>query len=118
MNAWAFLVTGGDRVGAPQYIAQSASGQATTTEWTHLVGTYDPGTTDGMVSLYVNGSLVGTANVPNSASNTWNATGPLTIGAVKTNTAINNQTTGSIAGVGVYPYTLTKDQVATVYRNQ
>ncbi|MDH6578718.1 LamG domain-containing protein [Kitasatospora sp. MAP5-34] len=117
LNAWAFLTTASDSTGAAQYIAHSDSSKLST-QWTHLVGTYDPGVGigNGLLTLYVNGVAVGTANVPTT---TWSAPGSLTIGGARTTTgAISNQTTGNIAGVATYPYTLSKEQVSTIFQNQ
>ncbi|MDH6578717.1 hypothetical protein P3T29_004390 [Kitasatospora sp. MAP5-34] len=126
LDAWTFLTTASDKAGAAQYIAHSDPKTLPVTpgQWTHLTGTYDlsydsNNIATGTVTLYVNGQFAGSAGVSNPTANTWAATGPLTIGGVQTTGgAVNNQTTGHIADVRVYPYTLTKDQVTTIYNNE
>ncbi|WP_344447883.1 LamG-like jellyroll fold domain-containing protein [Acrocarpospora macrocephala] len=69
-------------------------------QWFHLAGVYDA--TAGRLSVYLNGSLLGTTTgVPAS----WNATGPTTIG-----THIN----GSIDDVAVFQKSLTQTEIQSL----
>jgi Concanavalin A-like lectin/glucanases superfamily len=110
-NSWAFVAPGTDTGGATQASAHASSAPALNT-WTHLVGVFDSPTR--LMSLYVNGTLAGTAT--NTSPNPWNATGPLTIGAVKlAGGASNNYFGGSISDVQTYSRALTASEVTQMY---
>lgn len=67
------------------------------------------------MTLYVNGKPAGSVNNRSA----WDGNGALTIGANhNANGTWDNKTVGSIAAVQTYPYTLTADQVTSLYTNQ
>lgn len=108
-NAWTFVVQSADVHGAAQASVHASSAPLLNT-WTHLVGVYDA--TAGTASLYINGALIGTTSV----TATFNATGPLVIGAVKTTGGtVSNQVSGRISDAQTYNRALTATDVATIY---
>jgi hypothetical protein len=108
-NAWAFVVQDTDTSGAAQTTVHTATAPALNT-WTHLVGVYDA--TAKTASLYVDGVLIGTSAV----AATFNAGGPLVIGAVKTTAgAVSNQVPGRISDVQAYSRALTATEVNAMY---
>lgn len=66
--------------------------------WTQLTATYDDRT--GLIALYVNGTLAGTAH--HAKANAWNATGPLVLGRYKTASKPSSFFQGAISNVSVY----------------
>jgi hypothetical protein len=109
LNAWAIIVPAADSTSASQFIVHAATAPAINT-WTQLTATIDA--TTGAITLYVNGVPVGTV----TDTSLWNATGPLTIGAVTpTAGTASNFFNGDIADVQVYGRTLTAAEVAAMY---
>lgn len=97
LNAWAFLLPSSDSASPAQFFGVSQSTPPTLDTWTNLIGTFDA--SSGMISLYVNGTLVGTA----TDTSPWNAPGPLTIGGVQlTGGSANNLFNGAVSDVQVY----------------
>lgn len=82
----------------------------TTNAWTHLVGTYNA-TTHAM-SLYVNGTLAGTA----TDTTPIDATGVLAIGRGQTNTTPTDYFPGELSTVNAWNYTLTPTQITALYQ--
>jgi RHS repeat-associated protein len=77
--------------------------------WTFLTGTYNVNT--GTVTLYVNGTAVGTA----TSSTPIASHGPLLIGAGKFDGTIGSWFDGQIADVQVYPRALAASEVSSLY---
>jgi hypothetical protein len=77
---WAFVLYDGDspKTRPTEYAAGSCTWCYQTGTWTHLAGVYDKATSQ--ISLYVNGSLAGSASMP---ARTWNATGAVQLGRSK-----------------------------------
>ncbi|SOD60139.1 Concanavalin A-like lectin/glucanases superfamily protein [Streptomyces zhaozhouensis] len=65
-------------------------------EWTHLVGSYDPG--GGQLRLFVNGELAGAT----AYSAAWNARGPVQIGAGRSDDQIRSPFPGAIDEVQIF----------------
>ncbi|WP_370130910.1 LamG-like jellyroll fold domain-containing protein [Streptacidiphilus sp. EB103A] len=109
-GGWTFVTTSADSTTGTQTSAHTTSATANT--WTHLVGVYNSST--GAMSLYVNGALAASA----TAATTWNASGPLTVGGVKTTGGtISNVVNGQVSDVQAYPRALSAAEVATLYGN-
>lgn len=108
-NRWAFGMAASDTAGASTVRALSTSVPATGT-WTHLVGTYNAIT--HVLSLYVNGTLVGTA----TDATPWAATGALAIGRGLTGGANADFFPGELSNVQAFNYALTPQQVAALYQ--
>ncbi|MER5864434.1 LamG-like jellyroll fold domain-containing protein [Kitasatospora sp. NPDC002040] len=109
-GSWAFVAPDRDYLDTGTYYAASSPTAPALNTWTHLVGTYDA--TSHTMSLYVNGTLVGTANNPTP----WNATGPVTIGAASTSQyPPDSFVNGSISDVRILPAALNATQVAAMY---
>jgi hypothetical protein len=70
--------------------------------------------TAGTLTLYVNGQPDGTATV---ATN-WNAPGPLTVGADRTDTGYGNLWLGGLDDLDLYQGNMTAAQVAQLYDAQ
>ncbi|MBC3840540.1 LamG domain-containing protein [Streptacidiphilus sp. 4-A2] len=85
---------------------------ATAGTWYHLVGTYNA--TTGTMSLYVNGTLAGTA----TNSSPWAAGGPLLIGAEDGGSTPGTVASfpGEISDVQAFDYALTPNQVGALYQ--
>ena len=108
-NAWAFVVQDTDTTSPVQTTIHASTAPALNT-WTNLVGVYDA--TAKTASLYINGALVGTGAV----AATFNAAGPLVIGAVKTTGGtVSNQAPGRISDAQAYSRALTATDIATIY---
>ena len=108
-NAWAFVSPSSDSGNASSYPIAQGSAPPALNAWTHLAGVFDAST--GTMSLYINGSLAGTATNPTP----WNATGPLAIGGVKlAGGGSNNYFPGSISDVQTYARALTAADIATI----
>ncbi|TVT06683.1 LamG domain-containing protein, partial [Amycolatopsis bartoniae] len=109
LNAWAIVVPASDSTSASQFIVH-ASAAPTVNKWTNLAATVDG--SNGTITLYINGVAAGTV----TDTSLWNATGPLTIGAVTpTGAAAGNFFAGDIADVQVYGRALTATEVAGMY---
>jgi hypothetical protein len=93
-NRWALTYQTTDDTSATTVLAKSSTAPRVGV-WTYLVGTYDAG--PGVLSIYVNGVLSGTAN----ARIGWNAGGPLLIWAEK-HTTLRYWFPGSVADVRVW----------------
>ena len=115
LNTWYFGVKAQDADPTSGYFGVTAQRPAQPGVWTHLLGTYDPGTpgtTDPQCKLYVNGVLQGT----NHPTGTWAATGPLQIGRYKWGGTYEYNFPGSIDEVKVWQRTLTDEEAATEAR--
>jgi large repetitive protein len=109
VKTWAFVVQGADSNGAAQATAYSSSLTPTWNTWVFLTGVYD--VSAKTATLFVNGAQV--ASVP--VTGTFNAGGPLVIGAVKTTGgALSNQVSGAVSGVSVYSKALSGGQISTL----
>ncbi|MGW2516580.1 LamG-like jellyroll fold domain-containing protein [Streptomyces sp. NPDC001617] len=100
-----------DSSGTPSayYNAYASSAPALNT-WTHLVGVFDA--SSGTMSLYVNGSLAGSAT--NSAP--WTGSGPLSIGGAKTaGGTVSNAVNGSVSNVQTYQRALSSSEISSLY---
>lgn len=89
---------------------------ANATGWHHLVGVCDEAS--GLVSLYIDGNLAGTAQIP-AQSGIFNSTAvPLSIGSRATSAAsgLNNQFKGIIDDVAIYNFALSSNQVSAHYQ--
>lgn len=84
-------------------------------EWYHVVGVCDQA--NGVISLYVNGSLAGSTNVTSEGGIYNNTTGPMTFGArsASQNSGDSLQTYGYMNDVAVFNYALTPGQIAGEY---
>lgn len=101
-DRWAMVRFSTDAAsGGTQYTAQSRD-PATAGEWTHLAATYDPGT--GLLRLFVNGNLEGTATDPVG----WSAGGRFAIGRAFGTT---NPFAGDVDDVRAYSGVLTEDEI-------
>ncbi len=106
---WQFMSTTSDA--ATTTYAYAAGGTPTLNTWTHITGTYD--TTNGTLTLYVNG--ISTATATNT---TPVPGGNLTIGGAITTAsgaAAYQTLTGSIADVQTYNRALNPRQVQNLY---
>ena len=108
-NRWAFTLPTSDTANATYVKALSGSAPATGT-WTHLVGSYNAATQT--LSLYVNGTLAGTA----TDKTPTNATGALTIGRGQVNGAAGAYFPGELSTVQAWNYALTPTQIAALYQ--
>ncbi|WP_234533394.1 LamG-like jellyroll fold domain-containing protein [Streptomyces shenzhenensis] len=100
-----------DSSGTPSayYNAYAASAPALDT-WTQLVGVFDAST--GTMSLYVNGSLAGTA----SNTSPWTGSGPLSVGGAKTaGGAVANVVNGAASNVQTYQRALSAAEISSLY---
>jgi hypothetical protein len=79
--------------------------------WTHLAGTFDPST--HKLSLYVNGTLAGTA----TDTTPWNSTGLFVVGRGKSNGANNAYFPGSVSDVQIYGNALGATLIGSMYAN-
>ncbi|WP_213455150.1 LamG-like jellyroll fold domain-containing protein, partial [Rhizomonospora bruguierae] len=94
-NKWRFAVAGSD-ADAPATVSVLSNAAAATGVWTRLIGTYDG--TSHALQLYVNGALqTATAN-----GATFDATGPVTIGRMRSAGAAAGFFPGAIDDVRVY----------------
>jgi large repetitive protein len=90
-------------------VAAANSGTATTGVWTFLAGTYNAST--GAMTLYVNGTLSGTATDATPIA----AHGAFTIGSAKTGGSQGDWFDGQAADIQVYPRTLSAAEVQQLY---
>ena len=107
-NCWAFSRVATDTTNPTEADRATSSSTPQLNTWTHLVGVYDGGT--GKLSLYVNGTLEGTAtdNTP-FASN-----GSLAIGRAFYDGGDTDGFDGLITEVKVYDVALSASQVAAL----
>ncbi|HEV3380095.1 MAG TPA: LamG-like jellyroll fold domain-containing protein [Trebonia sp.] len=105
---WEFSQPNTDTTVAGGETVESSSPAATGT-WTLLTGTYDVNTS--ALTLYVNGSAVGTA----TGSTPIASDGPLLIGAGKYDGTDGSWFDGQIADVQVYPRALSASEVSSLY---
>lgn len=111
-KGWSLVAPSTDSAGAPTYYHASSSAAVTAGTWYHLVGTYSAAT--GTMSLYVNGTLAGTATDPAP----WAADGPLLIGGADGGSTPGTVASfaGSISDVQAFDYALTPNQVTALYQ--
>ncbi|WP_112236667.1 LamG-like jellyroll fold domain-containing protein [Kribbella monticola] len=98
LDRWVFLRMKTD-VAAPAIVQAKSDQPAVLDAWTHIAGVFDEG--QGKIQIYVNGKLqtAGNVNFPDSA---WKATGPLSIGQGKFNSAYTNRFAGSIDSLQIW----------------
>jgi Concanavalin A-like lectin/glucanases superfamily len=104
----ALVINGSDTASPVQTVITGPAATAGT--WTHLVAAYNAAT--GTASLYVNGSLAGTAAVPAA----FNASGPFAIGRALSGGTPAAFWAGSLSDVQTWAYALTPDQVTALYQ--
>jgi hypothetical protein len=109
-NRWAFARVSADSQNPPSsWRALSTNAPALNT-WTHLVGVYD--STNGAMTLYVDGTANGTA----TDTSPFQGTGPLAIGRSKYSGASSDFFDGSVSDVQAYQYPLSATDVAEIYQ--
>ena len=108
-NQWAFTMPTSDTANATYVKALSGSAPTTGT-WTHLTGTYNAVTQT--LSLYVNGTLTGTA----TDKAPTNATGALTIGRGQANGDPSAYFPGELSTIQAWNYALTPTQITALYQ--
>jgi hypothetical protein len=107
-NRWAFSRVATDTTNPATGYRAESSGAPQLNTWTHLVGVYNG--SNGQLSLYVNGTLEGTATDPTPfASN-----GSLAIGRARFNGGATDGFDGLITQVQVYDVALSASQVAAL----
>lgn len=104
---WEFAAPSTD-TNDPSGASVESSSPAAINTWTFLVGTYDVNT--GTLTLYVNGTPVGTAANPSPIA----SDGPLLIGAGRFDGTNGSWLDGQIADVGIYPRALSGSEVSTL----
>ncbi|WP_203980095.1 LamG-like jellyroll fold domain-containing protein [Planotetraspora silvatica] len=105
---WSFTLHAQD-IDGPTITYVTSSSPPTLNTWTHLVGVYDAGKSEGR--LYVNGQLVGTK----TGVAPFNATGPVTIGRARYNGGTVDPWTGDIDHVRVYLGALQDGQIVDLF---
>ncbi|MEU9450634.1 LamG-like jellyroll fold domain-containing protein [Streptomyces sp. NPDC048277] len=110
-GAYRLISPSQDSSGTPSaYYNASASSAPALDTWTQLVGVFDAST--GTMSLYVNGSLAGTA----ANTSPWTGTGPLTIGGMKTaGGTAGNVVNGAAGNVQTYQRALSASEISSLY---
>lgn len=103
-DRWAFTNQGSDSASPPALRVDSTSSPKLGV-WTHLAATYDAGA--GTLTLWVNGVKAGTV----SGRVSWNASGPLVLGAELHNGALQSFFPGDIADVQVWNRAIVDDDV-------
>jgi len=100
--------------GSSAYPADSSYQLGSDSNWHYIVGVCDEA--NGLISLYVDGELVGTTNIP-AGSGVFNASrDPIQIGAQGNSlTTLNYQYVGYLNDVATYNYALTPSNVATSF---
>ena len=106
-DRWQFAMPGADFDEAAVDVARSGAAPDLGV-WTHLAGVYDLGT--GQVSLYVNGSLAGSA----SHADGWDASGTVQIGRAQASGSAADFWAGDVDEVRVYDRALTGVDVAAI----
>jgi hypothetical protein len=94
----------------PAWQPQAIDTGAATTNWTQLVGVYNPASKTAQ--LYVNGTLAATA----TGITTWNATGDLTVGRDLYNGNHADFFPGEISNVETFNYPMTAAQINDLYQ--
>jgi hypothetical protein len=105
---WVFAVNSADTASPAQAVVTGPAAAAGT--WTHLVGTYNAATMTA--SLYVDGTLAGTASVPAAFA----STGPLVIGRALSGGAPSAFWSGSVSDVQTWTYAIAPDEVTAISR--
>jgi hypothetical protein len=105
---WEFAVNSADTASPTQAVVNGPAATAGT--WTRLVGTYNAATKTA--SLYVNGTLAGTASVPAA----FTSTGPLAIGRALSGGAPSAFWAGSVSDVQTWTYAIAPDEVTAISR--
>ncbi len=105
-NAWTFIAAGSDVLSPTTTPHVSATTAPTLNTWTHLVGAYNAAT--HTMSLYINGTLVGTT----SNTTPWDGTGTFNLG----HSGTTGYFPGAISNVQAWDYTLTPQQVTALYQ--
>ncbi len=108
-NRWAFAGVSADVASPSTNFSLPSAAAPAIGAWTLLTGTYDAATRTA--SLYVNGVLQGTQV---AAAPTWNATGPLLIGADWAGGAASAFLAGSISNVEAWQRVLQPGEVAAL----
>ncbi len=115
-NAVRFFISdaSGKTSGGAYHTANNSLTLASSADWHYLVGVCDE--SNGLVSLYADGQVAGTATVPVGAG-LMAATAPLMIGSRPDTTPLNgtHQFIGNISDVALYNYALTAAQVGSTY---
>ena len=115
-NAVRFVISDGSGKtgGGAYHAANSTLALASSADWHYLVGVCDEA--NGLVSIYVDGQVAGTASVPVGAG-LLASTAPLMIGSRPQTTPFNgiHQFIGDISDVALYSYALTAGQVGATY---
>lgn len=106
VDTWYFGVRSADDLTNGTIQGFAAGQPAQVGVWTHVAGTYDPGT--GELSLYVNGVLQGTRTI----SSSWAATGDFQIGRLLREDSHLGSFDGSIDEVAVWQRILTPQEIA------
>lgn len=105
---WVFAINSADTTSPTQAVVSGPAATAGT--WTHLVGTYNAATKTA--SLYVNGTLAGTASVPAA----FTSTGPLAIGRALSGGTPSAFWTGAVSDVQTWTYAVAPDEVSAISR--
>ncbi len=107
---WTFARARQDTSNAAWVLADSPDTPSANT-WYHLVGVFDA--TNGGLSVYVNGTVKGTA----TDSTPIGSTGPLVIGRSDGDGCPCEYFDGQVSNVQVYPRALSAGEVSTLYTN-
>jgi hypothetical protein len=116
-QGWMFQTTTTNDANAAFPTAEGDAGTGVVGTWTHLLVTYtapvDGDDSTGVMSIYQNGTLMGTATNPTPQ---YDSSMPLTVGGCINSpdaTSPYNAFPGSISGVQVYPYAMTASEAGT-----
>ena len=105
-HRWMFGVKESDTDTGKAYFGVVSDNAPVVGAWTHLAGTYDPGTQK--VTLYVNGKAQGSTTAPGS----WNSTGDFQVGRYLWADNRYYPFNGSIDEVSVWQRVLTPQEIA------
>jgi Concanavalin A-like lectin/glucanases superfamily len=108
-NRWSFSVVSADQ-SSPVSTRALSTGPPQVGTWTFLTGVYDAGA--GVIRVYVNGQLQGTASAV-----AWNATGPLSVGDAKYNGNQTDRWAGDVDNVSVFLGALSDAQVVSLFNS-
>ncbi|MET7737863.1 LamG-like jellyroll fold domain-containing protein [Streptomyces sp. NPDC005402] len=109
-DRWVFdQYTADTATATPVRAMQSSAGGVKAGEWVHLVGVFGLGAKQ--LSLYVNGTLAGTA----SYSTPWDARRGLQIGAANLRGTVTNYFPGTVDDVRIYEKPLSATEVSDLY---
>lgn len=112
-DRWVFNQYSADTTSAtPVRAMQAAAGEVKAGEWVHLTGTYASGS--DLLSLYVNGTLVGTA----AYSTPWDARRGLQIGAGNYGGTPSSFFPGTIDEVRIFDKSLSAGEVTNLYNKK